>query len=103
MQLGARPAAGLTRSTGSCFTRCAFVASALAAPFVGGAAEDFSFFLKEVPGLFFYVGAVPRGQDPATAAPNHSPNFMIDESALVVGVRALSSVAVNFLIGAQTD
>jgi amidohydrolase len=68
-----------------------------------GAAEDFSFFLKEVPGLFFYVGAVPRGQDPATAAPNHSPNFMIDESALVVGVRALSSVAVNFLIAAQTD
>jgi amidohydrolase len=53
--------------------------------------------------LFFYVGAVPRGQDPATAAPNHSPNFMIDESALVVGVRALASVAVNFLAGARTD
>ena len=68
-----------------------------------GAAEDFSYFLSEVPGLFFYVGVVPRGQDPATAAPNHSPNFMIDESALVVGVRALSSVAVNFLAGVRTD
>jgi amidohydrolase len=68
-----------------------------------GAAEDFSFFLKEVPGLFFYVGVVPRGQDPGTAAPNHSPNFMIDESSLVVGVRALSSIAVNFLMGARTD
>ena len=41
-----------------------------------GAAEDFSFFLNEVPGLFFYVGVVPRDQDPATAAPNHSPKFM---------------------------
>jgi metal-dependent amidase/aminoacylase/carboxypeptidase family protein len=67
-----------------------------------GAAEDFSSFLNEVPGLFFYVGVVPRGQDPATAPPNHSPNFMIDESALVVGARALSSVAVNFLAGART-
>ena len=68
-----------------------------------GAAEDFSFFLTEVPGLFFYVGVVPRGQDPMTAAPNHSPNFMVDESALVVGVRALSSVAVNFLISPRTN
>jgi amidohydrolase len=68
-----------------------------------GAAEDFSFFLNEVPGLFFYVGVVPRGQDPMTAAPNHSPNFMVDESALVIGVRALASVAVNFLAGARTD
>jgi amidohydrolase len=68
-----------------------------------GAAEDFAFFLTEAPGLFFYLGVVPRGQDPMTAAPNHSPNFMIDESALVVGVRALASVAVNFLAGAKTD
>ena len=68
-----------------------------------GAAEDFASFLNEAPGLFFYVGAVPRGQDPATAPPNHSPNFMIDESALVVGVRALSNIAVNFLAGARTD
>ena len=68
-----------------------------------GAAEDFSFFLNEVPGLFFNVGIVPRDQDPAKAAPNHSPNFFIDEKALVVGVRALASVTVNFLAAAKTD
>ncbi len=68
-----------------------------------GAAEDFSFFLKEVPGLFFYVGIVPRDQDPYEAAPNHSPNFFIDEKALVVGVRALAAVTVNYLTGAKTD
>src|SRR5262249_18568852 len=68
-----------------------------------GAAEDFSFFLKEVPGLFLYVGVAPPGQDPGTAAPNHSPNFMIHEPSLVVGVRALASVAMNFLVGAGTD
>ena len=64
-----------------------------------GAAEDFSFFLNEVPGLFFYVGVVPRDQDPATAAPNHSPNFYVDEKALVTGVRALAMVTVNYLNG----
>ena len=68
-----------------------------------GAAEDFSFFLNEVPGLFFNVGIVPRDQDLAKAAPNHSPNFFIDEKALVVGVRALATVTVNFLAGAKTD
>ena len=68
-----------------------------------GAAEDFSFFLNEVPGLFFNVGVVPRDQDPAKAAPNHSPLFFIDEKALVVGVRALATVTVNFLAGAKTD
>jgi amidohydrolase len=68
-----------------------------------GAAEDFSFFLNEVPGLFFNVGVVPRDQDPAKAAPNHSPNFFIDEKALVVGVRALAFVTLNYLAGAKTD
>ena len=49
------------------------------------------------------VNALARTQDPAEAAPNHSPNFFIDEKAMVVGVRALASVAVNFLTGAKTD
>jgi hypothetical protein len=37
------------------------------------------------------------------AAPNHSPNFFIDEKALVVGVRALAMVTVNYLAGVKTD
>ena len=62
-----------------------------------GGSEDFSFFLNEVPGLFFFLGVVPRDQDASKAAPNHSPNFFVDEAALVVGARALASVAVNYL------
>jgi metal-dependent amidase/aminoacylase/carboxypeptidase family protein len=68
-----------------------------------GAAEDFSFFLNEVPGLFFFVGVVPRDQDLATAAPNHSPNFYVDERALVTGVRALAMVTVNYLVNGKPD
>jgi len=68
-----------------------------------GAAEDFSVFLNEVPGLYFNLGIVPRNQDLAKAAPNHSPDFFIDEAALIVGVRALSMVTVNYLAAAKTD
>lgn len=62
-----------------------------------GAAEDFSFFAQEAPGLYFFLGVTPDGQDPATAAPNHNPEFFVDESALVVGSRAMTMLAVDFL------
>jgi amidohydrolase len=64
-----------------------------------GAAEDFSFFAREVPGLFFFLGITPQDQDMAKAAPNHNPGFFVGESALVVGVRALAGVAVDYLSG----
>lgn len=66
------------------------------APLVG-ASEDFSFFSREVPGLYFFLGITPAGQDPASAAPNHNPNFFVDESALIVGTRAMSAATINFL------
>jgi amidohydrolase len=68
-----------------------------------GASEDVSFFLNEVPGLYFNLGIVPRDQDPAKAAPNHSPNFFVDEKALVTGVRALAMVTVNHLVAAKPE
>src|SRR3954452_11596568 len=61
-----------------------------------GAAEDFSFFAKQAPGLFFFLGITPRDQDLAKAAPNHSPEFFIDEAALIVGMRALAGLAVDY-------
>jgi amidohydrolase len=62
-----------------------------------GAAEDFSFFAKQAPGLFVFLGVTPRDQDMAKAAPNHSPAFFVDEAALIVGVRALAGLAVDYL------
>jgi amidohydrolase len=64
-------------------------------------AEDFSYFQQQVPGMFFFLGITPRDQDMTTAAPNHSPKFFIDESALVQGVRAMTAVTVDFLSGAH--
>ncbi len=63
-------------------------------------AEDFSRYQKQVPGLFFFLGSAPKGADPGGWAANHSPRFSPDESALITGVRALASVAVDFLSGA---
>ncbi|AWV06000.1 amidohydrolase [Marilutibacter maris] len=60
-------------------------------------AEDFSFYAREVPGLFFFVGSTPQGQDPKTAPSNHSPEFFLDESALDIGVRALLQVSLDYL------
>jgi amidohydrolase len=62
-----------------------------------GASEDFSVYAQEVPGLFVFLGITPKDQDPAKAAPNHSPNFFVDESALVVGARTMAMLAVNYL------
>lgn len=64
---------------------------------LAGASEDFSFFAKEVPGLYAFLGVTPDGQDPATAAPNHNPSFFVDEKALVVGTRTMALLAVNAL------
>ena len=64
---------------------------------LGGAPVNFSFFAKEVPGLFVFLGVTPRDQDMSKAAPNHNPGFFVDESALVVGVRTLASLATDYL------
>ena len=62
-----------------------------------GASEDFSVYAQEAPGLFVFLGITPKDQDPAKVAPNHSPNFFVDEGALAVGARTMASLAVNYL------
>jgi len=64
-------------------------------------AEDFSYFQERVPGLFYFVGITPDGPDVAKAAPNHSPRFLVDESALLLGTRSLAALAVDYLEGAS--
>ncbi len=60
-------------------------------------AEDFSFYQQKVPGLFFWLGTRPKDQTAEEAASNHSPRFFVDESGLLLGVRALANVAVDYL------
>ncbi|HUP61298.1 MAG TPA: amidohydrolase, partial [Thermoanaerobaculia bacterium] len=60
-------------------------------------AEDFSFFQQKVPGVFFWLGTRPPDQTPEQAPSNHSPLFFVDERGLILGVRALANVAVDYL------
>jgi len=57
------------------------------------AAEDFSYFLRQVPGAFAFIGAgnVARG----ITAPHHAPQFDIDESALPIGTELLARIALG--------
>lgn len=59
--------------------------------------EDFSAYQQRIPGVFFFLGVTPLGQDMQSAPANHSPRFFADERALPVGVRLLSHVAVDYL------
>ncbi|MBB5942914.1 MULTISPECIES: M20 family metallopeptidase [Xanthomonas] len=60
-------------------------------------AEDFSYYAQQVPSMFFFVGATAPGIDPATAPSNHSPQFLLDETALDVGLRAMLQVTLDYL------
>jgi len=66
-----------------------------------GTAEDFSYFQQEAPGLFFFLGVTPRDQDYTKAAQNHSPLFYADESALPVGVKVMTNLALDYLFGGK--
>ncbi len=58
--------------------------------------EDFSFFAQKVPGLFFFLGGMPKGQDPKTAGPHHTPAFIIDDTAFKLGVTAFCNLVFDY-------
>ena len=60
-------------------------------------AEDFSFYQKAKPGLFIFLGGMPADGDPLKAPSHHTPDFYLDESGFVLGVKALSHLAVDYL------
>jgi amidohydrolase len=62
------------------------------------AGEDFSRFAEKAPGFFFNLAVTPPSVDLFGVASNHSPLFQGDDKALPVGVRAMSTLAVEFLV-----
>ncbi|HCX76660.1 MAG TPA: amidohydrolase, partial [Algoriphagus sp.] len=68
----------------------------IAMPPVTGA-EDFSFFQREKPGFFFFLGGMKKGGDPLITPSHHTPDFFIDESGFLLGVRTLSYLTVDYM------
>jgi len=64
-------------------------------PLLGG--EDFSRFLQEAPGTFYYLGT--RNPKKGCVYPNHSSRFKIDEEVLKYGAASLAMLASEFTSG----
>ena len=60
-------------------------------------AEDFSYYQKEIPGLFFFLGGKPVNVKPEDAASHHTPDFFIDESGLKLGVQTFVNLTLDYM------
>lgn len=61
-------------------------------PTMGG--EDFAYFANEVPGFFFRLGQVVPG---GSSGGHHTPDFQADNSAVPVGIRAMTHLLLDYL------
>ena len=68
------------------------VASGAKNPYLSMGGEDFSYYLQNKPGCFFFVGSAPN-ENEILSTPHHCSHFNIDERALLVG----ASVYVNLI------
>ena len=57
-------------------------------------AEDFSRFLQQAPGTFYYLGT--KNQEKGCVYPNHSSKFKVDEDVLKIGAASLAKLAMEF-------
>ena len=58
-------------------------------------AEDFSYFQREVPGFYFFLGGMAPGT--TESYPHHTPDFKIDDSGLLLGVKTLTQMSLDYL------
>lgn len=58
-------------------------------------AEDFSYFQREVPGFFFFLGGMTPGNK--ESYPHHTPDFKIDDAGMLLGVKALTNMTLDYL------
>jgi amidohydrolase len=58
-------------------------------------AEDFSYYQKVVPGFYYFLGVGNRAK--GITAQVHTPDFDLDEDSLVIGVKVMSNVLLDYL------
>lgn len=64
-------------------------------------AEDFSFYGRKAPSFFFYIGGMPKGNDPAKAPPHHTAEFYTDDDGLATGIKAFCYLVFDFMYPAE--
>ena len=60
-------------------------------------AEDFSYFQSEIPGFFFFLGGTPKSMKMEDAPSHHTPDFFVDDSGMLLGVKAMSQLTLDYL------
>lgn len=57
--------------------------------------EDYSYYLQEVKGTYFFTGAQPEGTK--NPYPHHHPKFDIDEKSLVIAAKILAKSTMEYM------
>lgn len=59
-------------------------------------AEDYAYYLNEIPGFLFELGGYNTNES-IEAPAHHTPDFFIDDSSLLLGVKVMTNLALDFL------
>ena len=60
-------------------------------------AEDFSFYQQKIPGMYFFLGGKSLDVKTEAASGHHTPDFVIDESGFVLGVKSMTALTLDYL------
>jgi amidohydrolase len=58
-------------------------------------AEDFAYYQRVIPGFYYFLGVGNRAK--GITAQIHTPDFDVDEESLVVGVKVMANVLLDYL------
>ena len=59
--------------------------------------EDFSFYGTKAPSFFFYIGGMPKGNDPEKAPPHHTAQFFVDDTGMKTGIKAFCHLVFDYM------
>ena len=59
-------------------------------------AEDYAYYLNEIPGFLFELGGYNTNEIREAPA-HHTPDFFIDDRSLLLGVKVMTNLALDFL------
>ncbi|MEI9808202.1 MAG: amidohydrolase [Bacteroidota bacterium] len=60
-------------------------------------AEDFSYYGTKAPSFFFYLGGMPKGNDPKKAPPHHTAGFFVDDAGMKTGIKAFCHLVIDYM------
>jgi amidohydrolase len=60
-------------------------------------AEDFSFYGTKAPAFFFYLGGMPKGNNPEDAPAHHTSEFFVDDAGMKTGIKVFCHLVFDYM------